>query len=247
MSRQGEVLEVKGRKIMSFYHRPRGALRRNSSVLLVKPGYEDREVSVRLADHLIWVVRNDGFAVYEFDFYGTGESEGETGSGRIRYWVEDCSAMMKYVQRKCGHSKIHLIGMRLGASIAMEVSRGFEPHSLVLLDPVLNGRAYLSELKRRSYGTLGIKDTSSNPYPENDSHIEELKSINMVTSASKVRFAHMVKGGKLFGAQEAIAKSYGIKVHKYDPPISWEKDPLTVNPREVTQTIRSIVRRPYAS
>jgi exosortase A-associated hydrolase 2 len=89
-----------------------------------------------------------GFPVLRFDFYGCGDSGGQSEEGQINQWLSDVSTAVAEARRRSGVFKICLVGLRLGASLAAMVGaeRG-DIDGLVLWDPIINGKTYLDELK----------------------------------------------------------------------------------------------------
>ncbi|MEQ1519290.1 MAG: alpha/beta hydrolase, partial [Usitatibacteraceae bacterium] len=90
-----------------------------------------------------------GFHVLRFDFFGTGDSDGDDGAGGVPQWMEDVRVADAEVSRLSGNSTTSWLGLRLGGSIAAATSVGAAnaPHRLVLWDPVADGAAYVSELQ----------------------------------------------------------------------------------------------------
>ena len=97
-----------------------------------------------LADRLA----RSGFHVMRFDYFGTGDSDGDDIDGDLASWIGDvCNADHELRARSgCGCSS--WFGLRLGASVAaMASSRVTDaPQRLVLWDPIVYGTGYLDEL-----------------------------------------------------------------------------------------------------
>ncbi len=90
-----------------------------------------------------------GFHVLRFDFFGTGDSDGDDAAGGVSQWLEDVQVAHAEVCRLSGNSVTSWLGLRLGGSIAAAASVGAAnaPRRLVLWDPVADGAAYVGELQ----------------------------------------------------------------------------------------------------
>jgi alpha-beta hydrolase superfamily lysophospholipase len=88
-----------------------------------------------------------GFPVLRFDYYGCGDSSGEAQQGSITRWVDDVSTAVSELRARTGMSRVCVVGLRLGATLAaLAGSRREDFESLVLWEPVVNGKGYLKEL-----------------------------------------------------------------------------------------------------
>jgi alpha/beta superfamily hydrolase len=80
-----------------------------------------------------------------FDYRGTGDSQGDFADATPEYWVEDIA------RRELGVRTLGLVGLRLGAALALQAAEATnEVDFLVLWEPVINGRQYLTQNLRRS-------------------------------------------------------------------------------------------------
>jgi pimeloyl-ACP methyl ester carboxylesterase len=133
--------------LFGCYHEPRIGHRRNCAIVICQPiGHEYiychralRQLAARLCD--------SGFPVLRFDYYGCGDSSGNTEEGSIPQWLDDISEAISEIRRRANLAQVCLVGLRLGAALSMIIAaeRG-DIDSLVLWDPVLRGSAYLKGL-----------------------------------------------------------------------------------------------------
>lgn len=88
-----------------------------------------------------------GFHVMRFDYYGCGDSTGDSESGTIEHWITDISTTINEVKNGSGAKHICLIGLRLGASLAAlsGIERG-DIDAMVLWNPIISGSIYLLEM-----------------------------------------------------------------------------------------------------
>ncbi len=104
-----------------------------------------------------------GHAVLRFDYTGAGDSGGVTSDSNLDTCLADLAAAAATLRkRNPAITRVGLIGLRLGASIAaLLAERAAEDDSLaalrgaplVLWDPVIDGAAYLQELLRTNLST----------------------------------------------------------------------------------------------
>src|SRR6185295_11382426 len=94
-----------------------------------------------------------------FDFYGAGDSMGETVDGSPSRWTSDIREAATHLQALQRKPDVSLLGMRLGGTLAawhLQQSDAVPAGRLILWDPVIDGRAYVSELmalQRQRYGS----------------------------------------------------------------------------------------------
>ena len=94
----------------------------------------------RLARRLAW----SGRAVLRFDGSGWGSSPGESHEFAWEDWVGDLGQALEYARGEL-HERVTLVGLRVGASLALDLSTEHLDSlaGLVLWQPVADGRAYL--------------------------------------------------------------------------------------------------------
>ncbi len=97
-----------------------------------------------------------GWHVLRFDYFGCGDSAGESGEGDVDQWMSDVVTAIEQARLAHGLAKVSLIGLRLGATLATLVaSRRNDIDQLVLWDPILDGRGFLEEQSAIHRGWLG--------------------------------------------------------------------------------------------
>ena len=105
-----------------------------------------------------------GFPVLRFDYFGTGDSGGEGEQGTIDRWVDDVGTAIQELKDTAGVKRVSLIGLRLGATLALMCSEGRDDiQDLVCWDPIVDGKEYNRDLLRAAglnggpvSGTIGI-------------------------------------------------------------------------------------------
>ncbi len=117
-------------------------------VLCAATGYE------ALGSHQSWRVLADRLAAanmptLRFDYPGYGDSPGDAeGPGKIAAAIESIRDAVKFLREQTGVEEIALIGLRLGAALAVEAAIAETSiDRLVLMTPVIRGKSFLVELK----------------------------------------------------------------------------------------------------
>lgn len=87
-----------------------------------------------------------GLHVLRFDYFGCGDSAGESDDGDAAQWMADVATAADELKRSQRLEATSLVGLRIGATLAaLAASRRSDIDSLVLWQPVLEGKAYLQE------------------------------------------------------------------------------------------------------
>jgi pimeloyl-ACP methyl ester carboxylesterase len=145
------------RPLFGWYHSPPNRAARAGFVLcqpLGRDGLQAHYAIRRLAERLAAA----GIAAVRFDYDGTGDSFGTADDAdRVQMWLASVAAALD-TMRASGCPRIGLVGMRIGATLAAEAAaRDGDIDALVLWDPCVSGKAYISEQRALASLTLGIK------------------------------------------------------------------------------------------
>lgn len=108
------------------------------AAVICNPGGAELVHAHRSLRHLALRLSRRGFHVLRFDYYGTGDSEGEDGEADPAGMQQDTEFALEAARDIAGVAQVALIGLRLGAGIAAQASlrRSGEVESLVLWDPL---------------------------------------------------------------------------------------------------------------
>jgi uncharacterized protein len=89
-----------------------------------------------------------GFGVLKFDYCGLGDSYGDGSEVDVAEFRENIRAAAAELARRSGKKEITIIGVRFGATLAAGMRfEGVTARNMVLWDPVVDGAAYLAELR----------------------------------------------------------------------------------------------------
>ena len=132
--------------LFGCFNGPRAERSRSTGVVICQPiGHEYvnshralRQLAVRLAAI--------GFPVLRFDYFGCGDSSGEDAEGRAAEWIANLAEAVSEISRRSQVTDVCVVGLRLGASIALLGAQHSPVAALVLWDPVVKGSAYLESI-----------------------------------------------------------------------------------------------------
>ena len=137
------------RSLFGWLHTPLpGAPAEVGMVVCKAFGYES-VCSYRTVRKLVDAAVAGGTPVLRFDYAGTGDSEElEAGVDQLQAWTADVVAAVGELKRRTGVKQVCLLGLRLGAALAVLAARQTqEVTALALVAPIIEGRRYVSELK----------------------------------------------------------------------------------------------------
>lgn len=184
-------------QLYGVYHLPENKTKNCGIILNYPIGHEYiqfhrayRELSIRLA--------KAGFHVLRFDYYGCGDSSGSSTDGNMADWVKNVSAAIDDMKTKHELNHICLVGLRLGATISLLTSAERDDiNSMVLFDPVCDGKLYIDELKSLHRDMLlyaHVKEKNEMPgdevleilgFPYTDDLLSEFKKIEITSDIGK--------------------------------------------------------------
>jgi len=128
------------------YHPPQNNLPMDIGVVFCYPMGQEYVRSHRAMLQLAQTLAAVGFHVLRFDYYGCGDSLGESKEGNLDQWKADIASAVEELQAGTGVTRMCLIGLRLGASLAFQaIADSKIADFLILWDPVLSGQDYLDE------------------------------------------------------------------------------------------------------
>src|ERR1700679_2572896 len=90
-----------------------------------------------------------GMPTLHFDYLGTGDSaEIDAQADQLTAWTQDVIAAVNELRRRTGVQQVCLLGVRLGALLAvLAASECTAVTSLILIAPIISGRRYVRSLR----------------------------------------------------------------------------------------------------
>jgi uncharacterized protein len=136
------------RALLGMYHPPATRTDRDTGIVLCNPLGGEYLYSHRALRQLAHRLAERGFHVLRFDYSSSGDSGGECETADAVQWTRDTALAIEELEERAGLDKVCLVGLRLGALIALNAASGRrDVDGLVLWEPLRSVPAYLDELQ----------------------------------------------------------------------------------------------------
>jgi pimeloyl-ACP methyl ester carboxylesterase len=134
--------------LFGVYHPPDTGYSNDRAVLLCYPIGHEYMMSHFAFRRLARLLSDAGCHVFRFDYYGTGDSSGDSSAGDVDRWKVDVCTAFQELKEIAGVKKIYIVGVRFGATLAALSSvDDLDVNKLILWDPVIVGQNYIEELR----------------------------------------------------------------------------------------------------
>lgn len=135
------------RSLFGVYQPPKGRVAREEGIVLCYPMGQEYMRSHRAFRQLSNLLSRAGYHVLRFDYYATGDSMGESEEASALQWQQDIGTAIEELKDNAGIEKVSLVGLRLGAAMAVQAGAGRpDVGDVVLWDPIISGERYLENL-----------------------------------------------------------------------------------------------------
>lgn len=153
------------RRLFGLFHAADSARVSDSAVLLCPPMGHEALRSHRFYRLLALRLARAGVPVLRFDPYGTGDSPGDDEDGELDGWRRDIASAHRELAARSGAARIVWFGARIGATLALQAAVMADPRiaRLVLWEPVLDGQAYLEDLREKHVSELELSHSLPDP------------------------------------------------------------------------------------
>ena len=137
--------------------------------VLCPPFAEEEKSSRRILTLISQQLAARGVASLLFSFRGTGDSQGHFVDADLGAWRRDLRAAREELQRRAPDASIAFLGVRLGASLALQEAEDLGAQQLILVEPLLSGRSFLmqqsakKQIRAQLTGETPIEETQSAP------------------------------------------------------------------------------------
>jgi alpha-beta hydrolase superfamily lysophospholipase len=135
-------------QLFGWLHWPSGEYCSDVGLVICKPfGYEAlcAHRSLRAFAH---TAATGGVPTLNFDYAGTGDSTDiDPQAEQIEIWCRNIISAVTELRQRAGVRRVCLLGFRLGALLAVLAARRAPIDGLILVAPIISGKAYLRELR----------------------------------------------------------------------------------------------------
>lgn len=133
-------------RLYACHHPPPPATAPRGAVLLCAPAGHESARSHRALRQLASQLARAGFDAMRFDSYGCGDSDGQSEHAGPAGMQRDIGAAIDELRRRSAAGAVVLLGLRLGATLALRAAAGrTDVQALVLWRPLFDGRQMLAE------------------------------------------------------------------------------------------------------
>lgn len=207
-----------GHALFGCFHPPREGQGSRWGVVTCYPQGHEYTAAHRAFRLLAARLARQGVPVLRFDYRGCGDSEGDSGLGSVRGWLEDTRGAIAELERRSGCTTVRLVGLRLGAALAVLLGAGHERvGAVVAWDPVVNGERYVADLRRlhAEHSEYAGGDAEILGYPLDDALREELQRLDLlgIERAPGERVLIVETGEPRPGAEALAAHIRGLGAH----------------------------------
>lgn len=127
---------------------PVSAEQRNIASVLCPPLGDEAIRIHRAYKQIAFRLSRSGVPTLRFDYFGWGDSAGDDTDATLTRWEADINTAIEEVKRRSGATRVVLIGLRLGATLALQVANHRQDVAgVVLWEPVNKGSDYLQEME----------------------------------------------------------------------------------------------------
>ncbi|QNK01636.1 serine aminopeptidase domain-containing protein [Dyella telluris] len=135
-----------GRELFGFYH-PSAAVT-GAAVLLCPPFGVEQIRCHRLYRQLAHGLAESGLPVLRFDYYGTGDSAGESRAFEWTRCLADVATAANELRNRTGGARLLAFGARLGANAALAAAQSARLDGVVTWDAITSGDALVRQYDR---------------------------------------------------------------------------------------------------
>lgn len=182
-----------GRQLFGMYHPPRGTTTRTTGVVLCYPFGQEYMRAHRAFRQLANLLTKAGFPVLRFDYSGSGDSAGASDAASLAQWQDDIATAMEELRDTAEVQRVALVGLRLGAALALRAAAARDDVTAVVLwDPVVDGRGYVTELEALAEVPVAARGNDEEEawgvmgFPVTPAFRRELVALDLRTEASAV-------------------------------------------------------------
>lgn len=116
-----------------------------SAVLICPPVGNDYRRCHFLLNNLANHLASLGIHVLRFDYFGTSNSLGSDRDASLAHWYQDQQQALEELQTRSQNCSVTVLGVRMGATLAVKLMTNKNISKLVLWDPIVDGESHYKE------------------------------------------------------------------------------------------------------
>jgi pimeloyl-ACP methyl ester carboxylesterase len=166
------------RRLFGWLHQPTDGIARDLGLIICKPFGAEADCAHLSLRAFADTATDIGIATLRFDYLGTGDSEDiDPDANQLEVWSRDVAAAVDELRRVAGVERVCLLGVRLGAVLAvLAAAQSHSVASLALIAPIIDGRRYVRELRVGQLAALHSSEPPGDPaqrrLPQRDAAVE---------------------------------------------------------------------------
>jgi len=145
----GYIKALDGSPLYAAYHAADGR-ETELPVVIVPPLFEERKSAFATLRKLAIELAAQGHPVMRFDYRGSGESGSSSAMRRWEHLAQDVATVRKTLASLAGKRDSALVGLRLGATLALQETGRVGGECVVALAPIVAGATQVRLWKMRS-------------------------------------------------------------------------------------------------
>ena len=229
------------RRLFGCRHAPLTAPTKACGVVLSPPMGQEYIRSHRAYRQLAVLLSEAGCHVLRFDYGGCGDSQHGPEAWRVRAWVDDLMAAIDEAKARCGVAHVCVVGLRLGATLAMMAAAEREDiDSVALWEPVVDGAAYVESLEAWHRQTLwyppawhedphtGTRWREIVGFPLAEALIDDLRRINLCELDLRAKRCLLVQDeadeGTALLCRRLRGAGAAVEVGQHPGPKVWQQE-----------------------
>jgi len=239
-------------------HHPSIASSSRSAVVLCAPAGHEYILSHRTLRQLAAQLAKAGDQVFRFDYFGTGDSDGNYEDASLQTWRADVGAAIDHCKLRTGAAVVDLIGLRLGALLALQATaQRSDVRSIVMWNPVIDGAAMLRDWRSAQRAFEAAVGHSRDPRDDQvlgmpltrglASELEALDGSVVAVSLERMLVCHGAAGqadaARLVSSVAGRVRTLDVQV--VEQPAIWRQEPLdAIVPFQALRAIVEWMREP---
>lgn len=172
-------------------HPPRGTAARSTGVVLCYPFAQEYMRAHRAFRQMALLLSGEGFHTIRFDYSGTGDSAGGPDEMSLENWNRDLGYAIDELVDTAALDSVWLVGLRLGAAVALRGTTRSDVAGVVLWDPIMTGAAQLEDAATERDGS-GKPVLAIGGVPISADFRDDLLSIDMLQMPVRPGLPHLL-------------------------------------------------------